>query len=208
VGYPSAEAEGQPDARAHILNVADRLFYEQGIRAIGVSTIAAAAGISKKTLYQHFPSKDDLVVAYLKGRFRPLPEASSKPPAQLILANLEWIARSLATAEDFRGCAFLNAIAELGDENSEARDLAVRYKESRRLWYRDLLSRLDVDDPDRLATQLSLLVDGAYAAALIHKDPQAMQSAIAAARTLLKAAGVQPSADGATEAKAHSSSGP
>jgi AcrR family transcriptional regulator len=187
----------QPDARAHILKVADRLFYEQGIRAIGVNAIAEEAGISKKTLYRHFSSKDDLVVAYLQGRFRPLPEASSKPPAQQILANLEWIARSLAGAEDFRGCAFLNAIAELGRENSEARRLAVSYKESRRIWYRDLLSTLDVDDPDTLATQLSLLVDGAYAAALIRKDPHTMQSAIAAARTLLKAAGAQLSVGGA-----------
>jgi AcrR family transcriptional regulator len=186
----------QPDIRAQILKVADRLFYEQGIRAIGVNAIAAEAGISKKTLYQHFPSKDDLVVAYLQGRFRPLPEASFKPPAQQILANLEWIARSLAGAQDFRGCAFLNAIAELGCENSEARRLAVSYKESRRIWYRDLLSKLDVDDPDTLATQLSLLVDGAYAAALIRKDPHTMQSAIAAARTLLKAAGVQLSVGG------------
>jgi AcrR family transcriptional regulator len=179
-----------PAARAHILKVADRLFYEQGIRAIGVNAIAAEAGISKKTLYQHFPSKDDLVVAYLQGRFTPLPEASTKPAAQQILANLEWIARSVASAENLRGCAFLNAIAELGDENSEARRLAMTYKESRRLWYRGLLSKLDIDDPDTLATQLSLLVDGAYAAALMHKDPRSMQSAIAAARTLLKAAGV------------------
>jgi AcrR family transcriptional regulator len=181
----------QPDVRAQILKVTDRLFYEQGIRAIGVNAIAAEAGISKKTLYQHFASKDDLIVAYLQGRFRPLPAASSKPPAQQILANLEWIASAIAGAEDYRGCAFLNAIAELGNENAEARDLAVSYKDSRRIWYRDLLSRLDVDDPDTLATQLSLLVDGAYAAALIRKDPHTMRSAIAAARALLKAAGVQ-----------------
>jgi hypothetical protein len=56
--------------------------------------------------------------------------------------TVEWIARSLAGAEDFRGCAFLNAIAELGRENSEARRLAVSYKESRRIWYRDLLSTI------------------------------------------------------------------
>ena len=79
----------------------------------------------------------------------------------------------------------------------DARDLAVQYKESRRLWYRDLLSKLDVDDPDTLATQLSLLIDGAYAAALIRKDQHPMQSAIAAARTLLKAAGVQLSVSAA-----------
>jgi len=142
--------------RERILETVDRLFYREGIRAVGVDAIAAELGISKKTLYRHFPSKDDLVVAYLKGRFRPLPAASDKPPAEQILKNFEWFARSLAMAEDYRGCAFLNALAELGSEEGEARKLAVAYKESRRLWYRALLSRLDVDDPDTLATQLAL----------------------------------------------------
>jgi hypothetical protein len=62
-------------------------------------------------------------------------------------------------------------LAELGSEDSEVRELAVAYKECRRLWYRDLLSQLDVDDPDTLATQLALLVDGAYAAVLVHQNP-------------------------------------
>jgi len=177
-------------ARERILETVDRLFYREGIRAVGVDAIAAELGISKKTLYRHFPSKDDLVVAYLKGRFRPLPAESDKPPAEQILRNFEWFARSLAMAEDYRGCAFLNALAELGSEEGEARKLAVAYKESRRLWYRALLSRLDVDDPDTLATQLALLIDGAYAAMLVRKDPSVGHAAIAAARVLLKNAGV------------------
>ena len=176
--------------RERILETVDRLFYRQGIRAVGVDAIAAELGISKKTLYRHFPSKDDLVVAYLKGRFRPLPAASDKPPVEQILKNFEWFARSLAMAEDYRGCAFLNALAELGSEEGEARKLAVAYKESRRVWYRALLSRLDVDDPDTLATQLALLIDGAYAAMLVRKDPSVGHAAIAAARVLLKNAGV------------------
>jgi AcrR family transcriptional regulator len=188
------EGEEGAAVRERILAGVDRLFYAQGIKSVGVDAIAAELGISKKTLYRHFPSKDDLVIGYLQGRFRPLPEASTKPPAEQILANLEWIARSLASATDFRGCAFLNALAELGNEDSKARGLAVAFKESRRLWYRELLSQLDVDDPDTLATQLSLLVDGAYAAVLIRQDPAMMRPAIAAARTLLKAAGVVISA--------------
>ena len=192
--FPPDSISQSADMRAHILDAVDRLFYEQGIRAIGVNAIAAEVGISKKTLYQHFRSKEDLVVAYLQRRFQPLLNTSTKPPAEQILANLEWIARSLASAQDFRGCAFLNAIAELGSENVEARNLAISYKESRRIWYRALLSKLEVDDPDTLATQLSLLVDGAYAAALIRQDAAAMRPAIAAARTLLKAAGVKVAA--------------
>ena len=184
------EGERGAAIRERILTGVDRLFYVQGIQSVGVDAIASELGMSKKTLYRYFPSKDDLVLAYLRGRFQPLPEASTKPPAEQILANLEWIAHSLTSAKDYRGCAFINVLAELGSEDSEMRELVVTYKESRRLWYRDLLSQLDIDDPDTLATQLSLLVDGAYAAVLIHQDPAMMRPAIAAARILLKAAGV------------------
>src|ERR1700733_10386560 len=156
--FPMDDAEGGAAIRERILAGVDRLFYAQGIRAVGVDAIAAELGISKKTLYRHFPSKDDLVVAYLKGRFRPLPADSDKPPAEQILKNFEWFARSLAMAEDYRGCAFLNALAELGSEDSEARNLAVAYKESRRLWYRTLLSRLEVDNTDTLATELAVVI--------------------------------------------------
>jgi AcrR family transcriptional regulator len=198
IEFPRELPDETAAVRQRILEAVDRLFYTQGIKAVSIDMISAELGISKKTVYRHFASKDDLVIAYLKGRFRPLPELSAKPPVEQILANLEWIARSLVSATDFRGCAFLNAIAELGGESSEARDLAISYKESRRLWYRELLSRLDVDDPDTLATQLSLLVDGAYAAALARNDPTAMRPAIAAARTLLKAAGVRLASDSAS----------
>jgi AcrR family transcriptional regulator len=182
--------------RDRILKVADRMFYRQGLRAVGVDALSSELGMSKKTLYRHFPSKDELVVAYLKGRFRPLPASSTRPPGEQILRNFEWFARSLAMAEDYRGCAYLNALAELGEEQSEARQLAFEFKESRRLWYRELLSRLDVGDPDTLATQLSLLIDGAYAAALVRKDRSVGWAAVAAARVLLKSAGVQIAAEG------------
>ena len=186
-----AAQEDQMPARERILATVDRLFYQQGIRGVGVDAIAAELGISKKTLYRHFRSKDELVVAYLKGRFRPLPPPSDERPAEQILRNFEWFARSLSMSEDYRGCAFLNALAELGSEDSEARKLAVKFKESRRLWYRNLLSRLDVEEPDRLASQLAFLIDGAYSAMLIRRDPQVGETAIAAARVLLKEAGVR-----------------
>jgi AcrR family transcriptional regulator len=176
--------------RAKILETIDRLFYRQGIRAVGVDTIVAELGISKKTLYRYFRSKSEMVEAYLRGRFRPLPVDSDKPPAEQILSNFAWLERSLSSKKEYRGCAYLNALAELGDDERESRDLAASFKESRRLWFRDLLSKLDVDDPDTLATQLSLLVDGAYSAMLTRRDPSSTRAAIAAARVLLKNAGV------------------
>jgi AcrR family transcriptional regulator len=176
--------------RAKILETIDRLFYRQGIRAVGVDTLVAELGISKKTLYRYFRSKSEMIEAYLRGRFRPFPEESTRPPAEQILANFAWLERSLSSKKEYRGCAYLNALAELGDDERESRDLAAQFKESRRLWFRDLLSKLDVDDPDTLATQLSLLVDGAYSAMLTRRDPSSTRAAIAAARVLLKNAGV------------------
>src|SRR5205809_2435234 len=94
-----------------ILETTDRLFYGQGIRAVGVDTIAAEIGISKRTLYNHFPSKDDLIVSYLSRRIRPA-AASDLPPAEQILGDFDRLERSFASGT-FRGCPFVNAVAEL-----------------------------------------------------------------------------------------------
>jgi hypothetical protein len=92
--------------------------------------------------------------------------------------------------DDYRGCPFVNAVTELGEEARDANRIAVAYKEQRRLWFRGLLTQLDVADPDGLATQLALLVDGAIASVLVRGDPSVAKAAKQAARTLLKAAGV------------------
>jgi AcrR family transcriptional regulator len=174
-----------------ILDVTDRLFYRQGIRAIGVDTIAAEIGISKRTLYNHFPSKDELIVAYLSRRLRPI-ATSDAPPAAQILGVFDGLEQAFAGG-DFRGCPFVNAVAELGDASHPARRIAVAFKEQRRVWFRDLLTRLEIDDPDRVATQLALLVDGAIAAGLVRGDPAMARAGRDAARTLLETAGVRVS---------------
>jgi AcrR family transcriptional regulator len=171
-----------------ILTAADRLFYERGIRAVGVDLVAAEAGISKRSLYDYFPSKEALIAAYLQGRALPLP-ASDAPPAAQILALFDRLQRMFAT-EGFRGCPFVNAVTELGQSCEAARELAVRFKEERRRWIRERLVELGVADPDGLALQLQLLVEGAIATMLVREDPSAAQAGRAAARALLTAAGV------------------
>ena len=171
-----------------ILETADRLFYGQGIRAMGVDTIAAEIGISKRTLYNHFPSKDALIVAYLQRRLRLIP-TSTKPPAQQILDDFDRLERAFAS-DGFRGCAFVNAVAELKDPKHAANEIALAFKEMRRQWFRELLGRAGVADPDGLSLQLMLLVDGAIAAALVRKDPTVARAAKEAARVLLSAAGM------------------
>jgi len=177
--------------KERILETADKLFYLQGIRAIGVDTIAAEIGISKRTLYNHFPSKDALIEAYLQRRFVQ-PRPSDKPPAEQILATFDSLERRFS-AKDFRGCPFVNAVAELGpdDEDRTVRNIAVAFKESRRVWFRDLLRQLGVADAEALATQLTLLVDGSIAQDLVRDDPAMARAAKEAARVLLANAGVK-----------------
>jgi len=184
-----ASLQQKPDMKERILETADKLFYLQGIRAIGVDTIAAEIGISKRTLYNHFPSKDALITAYLERRFV-APKASDKPPAEQILATFDALERRFA-AKDFRGCPFVNAVAELGTEGKAVRKIAIAFKESRRLWFRDRLVQLGVKDADALATQLVLLVDGSIAQDLVRNDPSMARAAKEAATVLLRNAGVK-----------------
>jgi AcrR family transcriptional regulator len=183
----SRKSPRKPAMKDRILETADRLFYLQGIRAIGVDTIAAEIGISKRTLYNHFPSKDALIAAYLERRFVQ-PPPSNKPPAEQILATFDSLERRFS-AKDFRGCPFVNAVAELGAEDS-VRRIAIAFKESRRLWFRDLLVKLGVGDAEALSTQLAVLVDGCIAQDLVRNDPAMARAAKDVAKVLLKNAGV------------------
>src|SRR5882724_4045726 len=196
-----ATLPAKPDMKDRILETADRLFYLQGIRAVGVDTIAAEIGISKRTLYNHFPSKDALIAAYLKRRFV-APRPSDKSPVEQILGTFDSLERRFAS-RDFRGCPFVNAVAELGSEDQSVRRIAIAFKESRRLWFRDLLLQLGTSDAESLATQLTLLVDGSIAQDLVRNDPAMARAAKEAARVLLKNAGVEV---GEVDAPTHSSS--
>ena len=184
-----ATLPAKPAMKDRILETADRLFYLQGIRAVGVDTIAAEIGISKRTLYNHFPSKDALIAAYLERRFV-APRPSDKSPVEQILSTFDSLERRFA-AKDFRGCPFVNAVAELGSEDKSVRKIAIAFKESRRLWFRDLLLQLGVPDAEGLATQLTVLVDGSIAQDLVRNDPGMARAAKAAATVLLSNAGVK-----------------
>src|SRR6478735_1918722 len=183
-----ATLPAKPSMKDRILETADRLFYLQGIRAVGVDTIAAEIRISKRTLYNHFPSKDALISAYLARRFV-APRPSDKSPVEQILGTFDSLERRFS-AKDFRGCPFVNAVAELGAKDRAVKKIAIAFKESRRLWFRARLEELGVAGADALATQLQLLVDGSIALDLVRDDPAMARAAKEAARVLLANAGV------------------
>ena len=185
----ATRASARAAMEERILDTADRLFYRQGIRGVGVDTVAAAIGISKRTLYNYFPSKDDLIVAYLTRRLRPLPP-SDGAPARQILEDFDRLEQAMRK-EGYRGCPFMNAVSELADPAHAAHRIAVAHKEKRRKLFRKLLKELRAPDPDGLATQLMILGEGAVAQALVHGDPKMARAAKEAARVLLAAAGVR-----------------
>src|SRR5258706_275623 len=119
-----------------------------------LSIVAAPTetGISKRTLYNCFPSKDALIAAYLTRRIRPVP-LSERPAVEQILGDFDRLERSFA-GNSFRGCAFVNAVAELKEPKHEANQLALAFKEQRRQWFRTLLTRLDMAEAQGLSSQL------------------------------------------------------
>jgi AcrR family transcriptional regulator len=149
---------GATPARQRLLDTATRLFYAEGIRAVGIDRIIAEADVAKATFYNHFPSKDDLVVAYIEEQDRLGREATSalpkQPPRKMIAAILERISDAVV-GEDYRGCPFLNAAAEYPDPKSPVRQAI----DARRAWYHGVLGRLLLADGDPTpAVTASLLV--------------------------------------------------
>lgn len=172
-----------------ILDVASELFYARGIHAVGVDTIAAASGVTKRTLYDRFGSKDGLLMAYLKvrdRRWRDLIRSrldAEPDPLQRVLAPFdvlpEWLIHS------GRGCSFVNAFAELPEPDHPGRQLIVAEKTWLRDLFRDLLIEAGATNVEGLAVQLLCLHEGAIVSYSIANEADAASTARAAAQALL-----------------------
>jgi AcrR family transcriptional regulator len=153
--------------RARLLAVAAELFYRHGIRAIGVEAIAEAAGTNKMTLYRHFASKDELVAECLRQvaregfeRWPRYQQAHPDDPRAQIRAWLAEMAEILAD-RSHRGCALANAAVELPDRTHPARRVIEEYKLAQRNHLAQLCRRAGLKDPEMLADELYLLLEGA-----------------------------------------------
>lgn len=149
---------------------ADRLFYRQGIHATGVDTIIDAAGVAKASFYRHFPSKDDLVAAWLEHRsdewyawFDSAVSRRARDPRRRLLAAFdalgEWFAQ-----DDFTGCAFINTSVEIRDNAQPARDVALCHMSGVRRWFEATATEAEMAKPAEVANGLFLLVQGAAVA--------------------------------------------
>lgn len=186
---------GRP-MRDHILKVAEKLFYEEGIRAIGIDRIVAEADIAKATLYRHFPAKTDLVAAYLKARNERVLEAMGQiattdraSPAE----RIRTIFRNLhekADTPSFRGCAFMLALAE-----SEGTPEVVAIAREHKSVVRQILLELCRDfarEPERLSKRIALCYEGALATVAVDRDPDAAQVALDIVDALVEADSATP----------------
>jgi AcrR family transcriptional regulator len=146
--HSSTEAshDRRSEARERLLSTASRLFYRDGIRAVGVERILAEAPATRATFYRHFPSKDDLVLAYLRGvdahTFATVQAAveTSQSPADAVRGIGTAVVDDLARP-DFRGCAFLKAAAEYPDPQDPVRQVVLAHRD----WYRATLTELFTD---------------------------------------------------------------
>ncbi|MFG2052567.1 TetR/AcrR family transcriptional regulator [Micromonospora sp. NPDC048930] len=160
-----------PGSRERILRTAGELFYRHGVRAVGMNQVIDAAGCGKNLLYRHFPSKDDLVAAYLRACRRERDRSSAQATAALAddpaarLRALVAEVAATATRPDFRGCAFRLYLAEFPGHEGEPARLARDYLRDTRAEIDELVARLDVADPGQLADRIWLIVEGLYASA-------------------------------------------
>ncbi len=180
--------------RERILDVASELFYRYGIRAVGVDTLIARAGVAKMTFYRHFPSKDALVVAFLQRRderwgawFVAAVARRAEEPRARLLAVFDALEEWFATA-DFRGCAFVNATVELTDRAHPGHAVVALHQARLQAYLRDLARAAAVPDPDGMSRQFGLLADGAIVTALREGTPAAARQARDVAARLLTSA--------------------
>ena len=173
-----------------LLAATERLIYAGGICATGMDAIVKESGVSRKTIYRYFRTKDELVAEALSKRderwMRWFVEESSKgeTPAARLLATFDALEQWFLTP-DFRGCAFINAAGEIGDASDPIRMVAKEHKVKLRNFLRQLAQEYGATDPDELATEFLILIDGAITVALVMGNKDAARDAQKLARKLL-----------------------
>jgi len=187
-----------PSTRDRIVAAASKLFYSEGIRAVSVDAVAEKAGVTKRTLYYHFQSKDDLVAAYLQARDQPnlilfkrwFAEAEGGL-AEKVRAIFTHLAAS-ARHPKWKGCGFLRTSAELANmPGHPAIKIGAAHKKGFEKWLSSIFEAEGIASAATLARQILLLLDGSFAVVLLHRDASYMETAGDAAFALVRGASVR-----------------
>jgi AcrR family transcriptional regulator len=177
-------------ARERILETAERLFYRDGYHAVGVDTIVAESGVAKMTLYRHFPSKDHLIAAYLERTNEQLLTwvekliAPHDDPRKALEAVFEGVAK-LASSPECLGCAFVGAAGEFPEPDHPGHRAAAEHKRAVVGRLSQLAAQAGARDPNALAEELLLIMDGAWSAARVFGPGSHGRRAAVAAKALI-----------------------
>jgi AcrR family transcriptional regulator len=183
-----------PDARDRILATAARLFDVHGVHAVGLQQIIDDLGCGKNFLYREFPTKDDLVVAYLRRcrqDWESIVERAIRPhegdPASQLVAIVNAVAEQASTP-DFRGCPVHNTNAEFPEQQHPTHRVSAEHFNAVRALLLDLAKRAGARDPRTLADRIELIIDGLNSNAAAHGGHGALPAAVAFAEEVVRAA--------------------
>jgi AcrR family transcriptional regulator len=180
--------------RDHLVETAFRLFYRDGYRAVGIDTLLEEAGVAKMTLYNHFASKEELIVAVLEERSAALQQAmdtelveAGQIPSRQLAAVFEGL-KKWFESDDFKGCAFIRALSEYPDQAHPIHQAAWAHKRAMNERFRAIAKNAGARNPAGVADTISLLLDGAIVAAHATGSAEPANQARSAAISLLKLA--------------------
>lgn len=188
-------SEASISTQDRIVKAASRLFHASGIRAVSVDAVALEAGVTKRTLYYHFRSKDDLIAAYLDGRDQPNLLAFQRwfdTASGDVADKIQGIFHKLAEAAQhphWKGCGFLRTFVELVNQPGHPAMVRGRaHKKRVENWFCSILTEAGAGAGAPLvARQIMLLLDGCFSVVLLHRDPTYMAAASDAAAMLVRA---------------------
>jgi len=190
----AAMAPKPSGVRDRILTTASKLFYRNGIHAVGVDLVVEQSGIAKTSLYRHFGNKDALVAAFLEAedadfwrQWDAIAARHAADPAAELEAYLNWMDGRLKRP-GYRGCPQLNVAAELANPKHPARRVAVEHKERMRRRLTDIAERMKVHDPESVGSQLALAFDGAFMSAPLGAGARVAVTLRKSVQALIKAA--------------------
>ena len=181
----------QPSRRDHLINTAITLFCERGYHATGIDLLLETAGVSKKTMYQHFRSKEELIYAALRqydgvfrNNFMKAVEEAGETPQEKLVAIFD-VAENWFGENNFFGCMFINAIGEYSEKKSPVREISKQFKQLMWSYVADLAKDAGAKNYQELADELCLLLEGAIVTAQVSDKPQAAKTAKKIAQNLI-----------------------
>jgi len=188
----AVDAAASADVREKVLSTASDLFYQYGVRAVGVDLVVEKAGVAKTSLYRYFPTKDDLVAAFLERQdldfwstWDRVAEQHANDPRAELFAQLRWIGER-ANQQDYRGCPQINIAAEFPEASHPARKVAKTHKLELRLRLKSIAERVKSPAPNELAGQLAILINGAFVSTPLFEPDEAHSLLRKAAEALLR----------------------